>query len=44
MKAGGEIAGRCDGKNAWDAVVRTIVLYILDKNIVVGGPINTGTQ
>jgi hypothetical protein len=34
MKAGGEIAGGCEGKNAWDAAVRTNVPRILDINVM----------
>ena len=29
LKANGEIAGGCEGKNAWIAAVRTAVLCIL---------------
>jgi hypothetical protein len=34
MKAGGEIAGGCHRKNAWDAAVRTAVPRILDMNVL----------
>jgi hypothetical protein len=34
VKAGGEITGRCEGKNAWDATVRTNVPHILDISVL----------
>jgi hypothetical protein len=34
VKAGGEIVGRCLGKNAWDAVVRTSVPRTLDMSVL----------
>jgi hypothetical protein len=34
VKAGGEIAGGCLGKNAWDAVVRTSVPRTLDMSVL----------
>jgi hypothetical protein len=34
VKAGGEIAGGCPGKNAWDTVVRTSVPRTLDMSIL----------
>jgi hypothetical protein len=34
VKAGGEIAGGCEGKNAWDATVRTNVPRTLDMSIM----------
>jgi hypothetical protein len=34
VKAGGEIAGGCEGKNAWDAAVRTNVPHILDISVL----------
>jgi hypothetical protein len=44
VKAGGEIVGGCDMKNAWVVAVRTAVPCILDMSAVVGGPIDIGTQ
>jgi hypothetical protein len=34
VKAGGEIAGGCPGKNAWDATVRTSVPRTLDMSVL----------
>jgi hypothetical protein len=34
VKAGGEIAGGCPGKNAWDAAVRTSVPRTLDMSVL----------
>jgi hypothetical protein len=34
VKAGKEIAGRCPGKNAWDAAVRTSVPRTLDMSVL----------
>jgi hypothetical protein len=34
VKAGGEIARGCEGKNAWDATVRTAILPILDMSVL----------
>jgi hypothetical protein len=34
VKAGGEIAGGCPSKNAWDAVVRTSVPRTLDMSVL----------
>jgi hypothetical protein len=34
VKAGGEIARRCPGKNAWDAAVRTSVPRTLDMSVL----------
>jgi hypothetical protein len=28
------IDGGCDGKNAWDEVVRTLILHTLDINVI----------
>jgi hypothetical protein len=34
VKAGREIAGGCEGKNAWDATVRTNVPCTLDLSVL----------
>jgi hypothetical protein len=34
VKAGGEIARGCEGKNAWDAAVRSNVLRMLDISVL----------
>jgi hypothetical protein len=34
IKAGGDINGRSDGKNVWDEVVRTLILWILYVNVI----------
>jgi hypothetical protein len=34
VKAGGEIAGGCDGKNAWESSVRSIVPRTLDMSML----------
>jgi hypothetical protein len=34
VKASGEIAGGCEGKNAWDAAVRTNVPRTLDMSVM----------
>jgi hypothetical protein len=34
IKARGHVDGRCEGKNAWDYVMRTLIHRILDINVV----------
>jgi hypothetical protein len=31
---GGDVDGGCDGKNVWDDVVRTLILWILDVSVI----------
>jgi hypothetical protein len=34
IKVGGDINGRSDGKNAWNEVVRTLIPWILNVNVI----------
>ncbi len=34
VRLGGDINGRCDGKNAWDETIRTLIPQILDINVM----------
>jgi hypothetical protein len=32
---GGDVDGGCEGKNAWDDAMRTLIPWILDINVVI---------
>jgi hypothetical protein len=34
IKVKGDVDGRCEGKNAWDEVVKTLIPQILDINVL----------